>query len=64
MSFDPVPLDPQAAPASSNTRFRPVPVSGVEPSGAGGEVVPAPPETGTFVLTSTDGVLSWEVPAQ
>lgn len=26
-----------------------------------GLVIPEPSETGTFVLTSTDGVLSWEV---
>lgn len=28
----------------------------------GSVAVPEPPSTGTFVLTSTDGVLSWETP--
>lgn len=71
MSFAPVPLDPQEA-GPVNSMFRPIPVSGVD--GDGGAVawdditdvpavlddIPEPPSEGTFVLTATDGVLSWE----
>lgn len=73
MSFAPVPLDPQPA-GTTNKQFRPIPVSGV--GGAGSvawdditdvpavlDDIPEPPAEGTFVLTSTDGVLSWEVSA-
>lgn len=31
--------------------------------GAGGAAIPAAPGSGTLVLTSTDGVLSWETAA-
>lgn len=73
MSFDPIPLEPTAAPSSPNALFRPVPVSGIgtaviTPEGVtvGGvtylwtQLPPVAPSTGEYTLTSTDGVLSWE----
>lgn len=56
--------DPEAVATESTDRFvRGLPFSAdgvrVEISG-GGVLVPAPPESGTKVLTSTNGVLSWE----
>lgn len=76
MTFQPVPLEPTEA-TSENAYFRPIPVSGVggntpptpttvswddiEDVPAVLDDIPEPPEDGVFVLTSTDGVLSWDV---
>lgn len=55
--------DPDAEATESTDRFvrgLPFSANGVRIEINGGLLVPAPPETGTKVLTSTDGVLSWE----
>ena len=61
--------DPEAEPTTSTSRF----VRGLPHSANGVRVeingllaaagIPEPPAEGTFVLTSTDGVLSWETQA-
>lgn len=53
MTPQPVPLK-QTATTSANSIFAPVPVD------TGLVEIPEPPTTGTLVLTSTNGVLSWE----
>lgn len=44
-------------------KMRPKPLIVVGDVPSTGLVIPAPPATGTVVLTSTNGVLSWEVNA-
>ena len=56
--YQPVPLEQEAG--TRNSLFAPVPVDYRD---SGALDIPEPPETGTFVLTATDGVLSWEVSA-
>ena len=56
MTPQPVPLK-QTATTAANSIFKPVPVD------AGILEIPDPPASGTVVLTSTNGVLSWETAA-
>lgn len=59
MAFEPQPLEQEDG--TRNSVFAPKPVDYRDGEAI---VVPAPPDEGTFVLTSTDGVLSWEEPAE
>lgn len=53
MSFDPIPLEPAETPSVPNTKFRPIPVSGVG-AGGGDAVESVNGQTGAVVLTAAD----------
>lgn len=55
MALEPQPLD--QASGTANAYFSPKPVA----LGSLGLFVPDPPVTGTYVLKSTNGVITWEV---